>query len=305
MNIPSRTQELFCLTIFGLCPWPKVEPYAVSFPKPKPQKSRPAPSGNTPILVPHFSDIHVDLSYQVGANWNCTKPICCRPYSAEDEPGKTSNPAGPYGNTRCEPPTSLEDSMYAAIKKTVPELAFSIFTGDVIESFVWGVTQNEIAIDLADAAKRMDTLGQVFSTAGNHESVPVNAFTPTSVDPTGNNWLYSNLSANWHSEIGDVAASNLEKNSGSYSAMWGNSNLRIISVNTNYWHKNNFWLYQKEMERDPSGVLAWLVSELQSAEDADQRVWIIGHMPMGTADAFHDASNYYDQISTLCLIQGH
>jgi sphingomyelin phosphodiesterase len=50
------------------------------------------------------------------------------------------------------------------------------------------------------------------------------------------------------------------------------------------------------MERDPSGILAWLVTELEAAEAAGERVWLMGHMPLGSTDAFHDASNYFDQI---------
>jgi len=30
------------------------------------------------------------------------------------------------------------------------------------------------------------------------------------------------------------------------------------------------------MERDPSGQLAWLASELEAAETAGERVWILG-----------------------------
>lgn len=50
------------------------------------------------------------------------------------------------------------------------------------------------------------------------------------------------------------------------------------------------------MERDPSGQLAWLVTELEAAEDAEERVWLMGHMPLGTSDSFHDQSGYFDQI---------
>jgi hypothetical protein len=39
---------------------------------------------------------------------------------------------------------------------------------------------------------------------------------------------------------------------------------------------------------DPNGIIAFLVSQLQIAEDAGQRVWIIGHVPPGAADAFPD-----------------
>ncbi|UKZ74533.1 hypothetical protein TrVFT333_002203 [Trichoderma virens FT-333] len=42
--------------------------------------------------------------------------------------------------------------------------------------------------------------------------------------------------------------------------------------------------------------LQWLIEELDSAERDGERVYIIGHMPMGGSDAFHDASNYFDQV---------
>jgi sphingomyelin phosphodiesterase len=47
------------------------------------------------------------------------------------------------------------------------------------------------------------------------------------------------------------------------------------------------------MESDPSGQLAWLASELEAAETAGERVWLMGHMPMGSTDAFHDQSQYF------------
>jgi sphingomyelin phosphodiesterase len=41
------------------------------------------------------------------------------------------------------------------------------------------------------------------------------------------------------------------------------------------------------------------VAELQEAEAAGQRVWILGHMPMGASDAFHDASYYFGELAIL------
>jgi sphingomyelin phosphodiesterase len=49
------------------------------------------------------------------------------------------------------------------------------------------------------------------------------------------------------------------------------------------------------MERDPSGQLSWLVTELEAAETAGERVWLMGHMPLGSSDAFHDQSQYFGQ----------
>ena len=40
--------------------------------------------------------------------------------------------------------------------------------------------------------------------------------------------------------------------------------------------QQNFWLYEATMERDPSGILAWLVGELEAAETAGERVWLMG-----------------------------
>lgn len=60
MDVDSHTAKLFCTTFFGLCPFPDVTPYNVTFPSPKPSTTRPAPSGQSPIQFVHFSDIHVD-----------------------------------------------------------------------------------------------------------------------------------------------------------------------------------------------------------------------------------------------------
>ncbi|KAJ8119374.1 hypothetical protein O1611_g10623 [Lasiodiplodia mahajangana] len=64
----------------------------------------------------------------------------------------------------------------------------------------------------------------------------------------------------------------------------------------NLYYVHNYWLYEEPMAKDPSGQLAWLIGELDAAEKAGERVYIIGHMPPGARDAFHDASNYFDQI---------
>jgi sphingomyelin phosphodiesterase len=78
MRIGSKTSQVFCTLLLGLCSYPDVEPYIVPFPSPKPPTGRPTPSGLTPIKVVHYSDIHIDPLYVPGANSNCTKPICCR-----------------------------------------------------------------------------------------------------------------------------------------------------------------------------------------------------------------------------------
>ncbi|CAI7640204.1 unnamed protein product [Penicillium manginii] len=299
MDIPSTTAVLFCSTVFGLCDFPDVTEYTVEFPSVKPANaSRPSPSGQTPLQIVHISDIHVDLSYEVGANYNCTKNICCRPYTAADAPGNTSYPAGEYGNSKCDSPLSLEESMYKAIEQLVPDANFTIFTGDVVEGAVWLVNETEVTNDLNDAYnKRMPSyLNKVYGVVGNHDAAPVNSFPTAAIDTTiSSQWVYDTLSSAWSKWIGSTAAT-VADNYGAYSVKHPGSNLRIISFNTNFYYKENFWLYEKTMETDPNGQLRWLVTELSAAEAAGERVWLLGHMPMGSGDTLHDGSNYFNQI---------
>jgi len=170
----------------------------------------------------------------------------------------------------------------------------------------------------------MKSLGTVYAVTGNHDACPVNSFPPAVIDTDiSSDWVYGNLSTDWEAWVGAPAADQVVSNYGSYSYVHSNG-LRIISVNTNFWYKQNFWLYEKDLEHDPSGMFAWLVSELQAAEDAGQRVWLMGkattegqttctpfqmltsqflagHMPMGASDAFHDASYYFGIVLVLPL----
>ena len=136
--------------------------------------------------------------------------------------------------------------------------------------------------------------GLLYGTAGNHEASPTNAFPPTAVG-SQSQWVYDTLSAAWARWVGAPAASQT-KIAGTYSVMYAESKLRIISLNTNMYYIQNYWLYEKTMERDPSEQLEWLVGELDAAERAGERVYLMGHMPLGLPDAFHDGSNYFDQV---------
>jgi len=178
----------------------------------------------------------------------------------------------------------------------VPNKVFTIFTGDVIEGAVWLTTESEVTNDLTSAYSRMKNLGQAYGVVGNHDTSPVNSFPPAAVDTTeSSQWAYDTLSTEWASWIGSNASSEVQTNFGSYSILT-TSGLRIISVNTNFWYKQNFWLFESTMERDPSGQLAWLVTVLEAAETAGERVWLMGHMPMGSSDAFHDQSQYFGML---------
>ncbi|KAK2603473.1 hypothetical protein QQS21_004333 [Conoideocrella luteorostrata] len=295
-SIGSRTSKAFCTTLLGVCGYPDVQPWDVSFPVPKPTSGRPKPSGKDPIKIVHYSDIHVDPLYVAGSSTQCDgRPICCRPYTEDDQPGKTKFPAGPNGDHMCDVPFTLERSMYDAINDVVPDAAFTIFTGDIVDHAIWNTTQAYNTNLIQHAYDTMNsTLKLVYGTAGNHEANPVNSFVPNAIGHDSQ-WIYDVLSSDWAHWIGAASVSSVEQ-FGAYSTKFPNGNLRIISLNTNMYYRHNFWLYQDYDTKDPNGQIAWLIKELDSAEKAGERVYIIGHMPLGEADALRDGSNYLDQV---------
>ncbi|KAJ8611085.1 hypothetical protein MRB53_038172 [Persea americana] len=271
MIIPSHTSQLFCVTIIGLCDYP---------------------------AIVQFSDIHIDREYTTGSSYNCSYPICCRDYDASTAPGNTSYPCGPNGNYKCDAPKSLADSMYAAIDAIAPNASFALFTGDVPEHAVWVDDRDIVTVSLNDAYDDLhaNLSLPLYATVGITTWAPSTAFRRRDLNgATSAQWAYDLLATQWSSWIGNVSADEAE-NYGAYSYKVPNLNLRVISLDTNFYYGSNYWLFQPVMEYDPDGQLSWLVNELQAAETAGERVYIIGHMPFGISDTFHDGSNYLDQI---------
>lgn len=180
--------------------------------------------------------------------------------------------------------------MYDAIKAFSPD--FALFTGDIVDHAIWNTTVEQNSADITTAYQHMaDTGLLVYGTVGNHEMSPANAIPPSHLGNSAQ-WLYEVVSEAWKRWISSPAE---VKEIGAYSVKYPNANLRIISVSTNMWYTLNFWLY-KDVKRDPSNHLQWLVGQLDKAEKAGERVYLVGHMPMGTSDALHDGSNYLDQV---------
>ncbi|KAJ7041817.1 sphingomyelin phosphodiesterase [Mycena alexandri] len=310
INTTGSTAERLCDALMGVCVSKTPTAFTVKFPKPAPAhpkifKSR----GRAPFRVVHLSDVHIDRQYTPGSEANCTKPICCRDFA--DSPTVPTLPAGPNGNSHCDSPVPLADSMLAAIERLKP--TFSIFTGDVAERAVWLVNQSDVYADLHDFNAEMASKlsAPIFpsiglrcfpffcrsltsSMIGNHDTSPVNLFARTTSNTVNNSqWVFDIQSSDWERWIKGSAASQVDHHSGSYSALVSGTNLRIMAVNTQYWYKQNFWLYDSDVQRpDPNGIISFMVDQLQAAEDAGERMWIIGHIPIGGGDL----SNYYNQV---------
>ncbi|KAF8627326.1 hypothetical protein AX15_004402 [Amanita polypyramis BW_CC] len=295
ISIGGQTATKLCDVVFGLCKPPPVNPYIVQFPRATPENLTVFKSmGRKPFQVAHFSDAHIDRQYTPGSDSKCTKPICCRNYAGHD--GPIVQPAGPFGSFNCDAPANLAESMLRAIPTSVQ---FSIFTGDVINAAVWLLDQTGVTSDLESFNREMATIlnSPVYPVIGNHEATPVNAFPRSSTSSASSQWIFDTQSRGWSQWLHADALDQVTHMSGSYSVIAEGTNLRIISLNNIYWYKDNFWLYDSDnLQPDPNELLNFVVRELQAAEDAGQRAWIIAHMPPGRGDVLRDQSNYYDQI---------
>ncbi|KAF3924546.1 Endopolyphosphatase [Orbilia brochopaga] len=307
MTIGSRTNKVLCSSLFGLCDAPDLLPYPGTIPPPAAKRKRaPLKSSTKPLKFVHISDAHIDRLYKNGTNAKCNKPVCCRPYTPGDDVGKTQNPAGPFGTAGCDTPVTLEESLYQAIKATAPDADFMIFTGDIVDATLWLQSEESTVSGIKDMYSRISGSGfssKVYGVMGNHDTAPVNLFPISEPETDYGSAMpyYKEMAANLQKWVGGAAAKSIKDNFGCYSVVHPGTNLKIISISTNFWYNMNIWAYTDngmDAARDPGNVFKWLTGELQAAEAADLSVYIIGHMPPGIVDALPDYSNYFNQVVT-------
>ncbi|CAD5118658.1 DgyrCDS7346 [Dimorphilus gyrociliatus] len=195
--------ENFCGTIFGEQCAHVHHPHEFwnitlnNIPKP-PVTSLKYPKPGLPTLrILQLSDIHVDFNYKVGGNAECNEPVCCKDIDGQPK-GK---PAGKWGDYRqCDTPRHTLESLFKHLKKNEKFDAI-YWTGDLPGHNVWNQTRNgqlELLDYLANTFQTYFPDIPVFSTLGNHESVPVNSFPPPFIK--GDNsieWLYTRVEKDW------------------------------------------------------------------------------------------------------------
>ncbi|GJJ79057.1 sphingomyelin phosphodiesterase [Entomortierella parvispora] len=282
-------QEI-CFQVMGICPAPAVSSGTLTFPKPRPANPvAPPPSGNQ-IEVLHLSDWHVDAQYTPGSEANCDYPLCCRNYAGQTTPVNRS--AASWGDYNCDAPVKLGQNMLQYLP-TVATPAFSILTGDVPPHDVWLESSSTVPGEISAAYDIMAAVGTIYPTVGNHEGGPPNLF-PTTASGGDLSWLYDDLASDWAKWLPADATSTV-KNYGAYTVS-PVPGFRIISLNTQFCYTMNFYLYADTSDYDPNGEINWLITQLQAAEDAGERVWIIGHVGPSQTDCLQNWSALYYQV---------
>ena len=170
-------------------------------------------------------------------------------------------------------------------------ISFTIFTGDIVshdndDQLSRAYVEYEENVTYAVFKAEMGN-GVIYPTLGNHDSLPEAFNTPDNInggDGATNafSWNYDLLSSLWQQDgwINAAEASYASTHYGAY-AHTTVQGLRIISINTDFWYVDNIFNFFNYTNPDQSGILSFLISELEACEAAGQRAWIIGHVLSG------------------------
>ncbi|KAI4124240.1 MAG: hypothetical protein LQ338_004919 [Usnochroma carphineum] len=279
------------------CPRPTTSPLNTTglFPKPKPANATaPKPSGERAKVL-HLSDFHLDPRYAVASEANCSSGLCCRTnvHATGLTLPQIQLPAPLYGAYRCDTPYYLG---LAALQSIGPltgtsandPFAWTIYTGDLVSHD----SQNQLSRAYVEYAEYSiydmfkSYIGSpVFAVLGNHDTNPEAIDAPRS-EPDGLgqqfSWNYDHVAGLWqHNDwINSTVADEARLHYGAYSVK-NQYGLRVITLNTDFWYRSNFLNYYNMTNPDVSGMQAFLIQELQRAEDSGERVWILGHVLTG------------------------
>ncbi|CAH1238967.1 SMPD1 [Branchiostoma lanceolatum] len=260
-------------------------------PKPPVTPPRPPKPGAPVSRVLFLSDVHVDPLYKPGANADCGEPLCCRDSSPTGKGGPT---AGKWGDYRyCDTPLWTMENLLQHLAEKQSQFDYVVWTGDIPPHNIWNQSRTDQLNVLNIVSDMMMKYLHIpiYPAIGNHESAPTNSFPPPFV--TGKDsisWLYDALAETWTHWTPVSTKTNIER--GAFYSTLVRPGLRLISINTNYCYSLNWWLLLNTT--DPAGQLQWLAQQLQQAEDAGEKVHIIGHIPPGTGECLSAWSwNYY------------
>lgn len=303
----TLSSDTICGILFGsTCAIPDYPQHKwnVSLPNtPKPPVKPPVPpKPGAPVMrILHLSDVHWDSLYTPELDTDCGEPLCCRPPNKYVGPDKG---AGKWGSYPCDTPWITLENLLQYINSSV-QFDYMYWTGDLPAHNVWWQTRSDQLYILDTLVKLMLKYfpgKTIFPAVGNHESAPVNSFPPPYIK--GNQsamWLYDALATNWLNWLPSDTLETIRY--GGYYMVKVRPGWRIISLNINYCQKENFWLFINDT--DPAQELAWLVTQLQDAEDAGDKVHILGHQPVASCMSSW-LENYYKIVNRYeSTIAGH
>ncbi|KAJ5428109.1 hypothetical protein N7445_009563 [Penicillium cf. griseofulvum] len=279
--------QYICHSLGSYCSAPKTNPLDTTklFPKLK--------FGDVQVPKANF---HLDARYAVSSEASCTSSLCCRSDNSNDlSEDKPLLPASAYGSFQCDTPYDLGLAALQAVgpltgtgkEKYDEHFAWTLYTGDLVshdpasqiskaltqytETSIYGMFKHYLS-------------GPVFAALGDHDTSPANIDSPH----------------NLPGRLGEQQSWNYEHGGYSVKTHYG---LRIIAFNTDFWYRQNFLNFINTTDPDNSGIFSWIIEELQKAEDAGERVWIIGHVLSGWdgSNALPNPTDIFYQIDEFMV----
>ncbi|CAG9331832.1 unnamed protein product [Blepharisma stoltei] len=267
----------FVCSSFGVCPTPQYlmenfTAYEEEILKDMPEIQPWPETGDKTFMVLQVTDIHVDFFYIPGSDASCNSPLCCR--------NGTGN-AGYWGTLgKCDVPSQTVEIFLKQVKE-MENIKFVAWTGDNPPHDVWAY-EREKEMDVTKKLVKMfkkELSMPVYPIIGNHECFPIDLF-----KPDHEKQLIKELSKLWKGWLGDDQIKQFSAN-GFYSAFDKKTGFRILGLNNELGDLLNTWLILNNT--DSAGMLAWLRKELYSAEQKNEPVIILGHIPNG--DSYMDS----------------
>lgn len=238
----------------------------------------------SPILagkILHISDIHYDSRYHIGSANNCilgdTGLGCCRKYDIPKKPYQLANEWGDYN---CDTPIKLLNESLKWISKNL-EIDKIIYTGDSVDHHDISQTIGYNIEEIEEVYRLFRIYfpnQQIFHTLGNHDTYPIDQTPPHIYDKFLKTLSNINVQLNSHS----IQSKTIQNGGYFYDYLnTTNKKIKIISLNTMYYDTNNLFIkYGKNSKNDDiKGQWRWLEDELIRSTVANEKVWLLLHIP--------------------------
>ncbi|XP_005487813.1 cyclic GMP-AMP phosphodiesterase SMPDL3A isoform X2 [Zonotrichia albicollis] len=218
----------------------------------------------------HVSDLHLDPTYHITPD---RTKVC-----SSSKGVNASNP-GPFGDFLCDSPYQLILSAFEFMNDSKEQVSFMIWTGDSPPHVPINELSTKLVIsiigNLSSTIRNFFPDLQVFPALGNHDYWPQDQLPVTTSE------VYNAVADFWKPWLNDEAIHTFRKG-GFYTQLFESSNshqpLRIISLNTNLYYSPNKVTVNIT---DPANQFAWLEDILETSSQKQEKVYIIGHVPVG------------------------
>ncbi|XP_047921546.2 cyclic GMP-AMP phosphodiesterase SMPDL3A isoform X1 [Anser cygnoides] len=218
----------------------------------------------------HVSDLHLDPTYHITPD---RTKVC-----SSSKGANASNP-GPFGDFLCDSPYQLILSAFTFMKDSKQQASFMIWTGDSPPHVPVKELSTKLVINIignmSSTIRSFFPDLQVFPALGNHDYWPQDQLPVTTSE------VYNAVADFWKPWLTDEAISTFRRG-GFYTQLFessvGSQPLRIISLNTNLYYSPNSVTVNIT---DPANQLAWLEGILEASSQKQEKVYIIGHVPVG------------------------